>query len=216
LPPIDQVPNGIELSDHDAQRDAARRQIREALVKRPFILHLARVAPGKQQTLAVDGVARLRDVLVNHGLTYVIVGDGKSTEEVRQLISRHRLEPIVKMLGARTGLEKAWLLDQAAFMVSTSREEGFGNVVIEAMASGLPMLASDIGPHRELIGDREWGMLFKSGDASDLAAKLRRMIEADPAPMRARALACREDFTIKRMVDGYEQACRRALESQRS
>ncbi len=212
LPPIDLVPNGLDLAEHDAQRDAAREELSEGPVGQPFILHLARVAAVKQQTLAVRGVHRLRDLFEQRGLTYAIVGDGNGMDEVRALIAELKLEPVVKLLGTRTGLEKAWLYDRAEFMVSTSREEGFGNVVIEAMASGLPMLGSDIGPHKELIGVHGWGMLFTTGDVNDLADKMKRMIEEDLSDLRATAIRCREGYTLDTMVAGYERACRAALE----
>ena len=211
LPPIDLVPNGLDVVHHDAERDAAR-QLDAGPIPTPFILHLARVAPVKQQTLAVRGVDRLRELFERRGLTYAIVGDGNGMEEVRALIAELKLGGIVKLLGTRTGLEKAWLYDRAEFMVSTSREEGFGNVVIEAMASGLPMLASDIGPHRELIGAHGWGRLFACGDVDDLADKMRGMIEDDLSVLRDRALACRQGYTLEAMVAGYEKACRVASE----
>jgi glycosyltransferase involved in cell wall biosynthesis len=212
LPPIDLVPNGLDLAEHDTQRDAARKRIIDGPIDRPFILHLARVAPVKQQTLAVKSVYLLRDLFERHGLKYAIVGDGNGMHEVRAMITELKLEPFVKLLGTRTGLEKAWLYDRAEFMVSTSREEGFGNVVIEAMASGLPMLGSDIGPHRELIGDNGWGMLFTTGDANDLADKMKRMIEGDLSRQREMAIKCREHFTLDTMVTGYERACRTAFD----
>jgi len=212
LPPIDLVPNGLDLAEHDAHRDAARQKITDGPIGCPFILHLARVAPVKQQTLAVKGVHLLRDLFEQRGLTYAIVGDGNGMDEVHALIAELKLEKIVKLLGTRTGLEKAWLYDRAQFMVSTSREEGFGNVVIEAMASGLPMLGSDIGPHRELIGNNGWGMLFATGEADDLADKMKQMIERDLSDLRARAIECRERYTLDTMVAGYERACRAALE----
>jgi len=126
---------------------------------------------------------------------------------VRRLIERYKLGSIVKLLGTRTGVEKAWLLDNAQFMVSTSREEGLGNVVLEAMSAGLPMLGSDIGPHRELIGELGWGLLFRSGDADDLAAKLRQMISMDRSAWSERARQQRSRFSLDSMIDGYLTAC---------
>ena len=210
LPPVDLVYNGIDLEDHDAQRDASRSDPPSMPVDKPFILHLARVAPVKQQTLAVEAVAKMRDTFANAGLTYVIVGDGHGMDDVKRLIAKHDLDGIVKPIGTRTGIEKAWLYDNAEFMVSTSREEGLGNVVLEAMSSGLPMLGSDIGPHRELIGQRGWGMLFKSGDVDDLVRALGEMITTDRTEWKRIAIAEREAFTLDKMIDGYEASCLRA------
>lgn len=211
LPPIDLVYNGIDLAAYDAERDAARAAPPALGVKELFILHLARVAPVKRQDLAVEAVHLLRDEFTRRGLSYVIVGDGNGMDDLLAQVARLNLGGIVKVLGSRVGMEKAWLLDHAEFMVSTSREEAFGNVVLEAMAGGLPMLASDIGSHRELIGRRGWGALFKDSDADDLAAKLRWMLDADRQAMRRVALREREAFTLDAMIGGYEASLRRAL-----
>lgn len=210
LPPIDLVYNGIDLAEHDALRDESRRNPPSLPVEKPFILHLARVAPVKQQTLAVQAIAKMRETFESAGLVYAIVGSGHGVDDVQQLIDQHKLGETVKLLGTRTGVEKAWLYDNAEFMVSTSREEGLGNVVLEAMSSGLPMLGSDIGPHRELIGQREWGMLFKSGDVDDLVRAFGEMIHADRSAWQERAIAERDAFTLDRMIDGYEASCLKA------
>jgi L-malate glycosyltransferase len=210
LPPIDLVYNGIDFRQFDAEIAASRSAAPALPVRKPFILHLARVAPVKRQDLAVEAVCRMRGEFERRGLQYVIVGDGPAMPDIRQRVERNGLQDIVVMLGMRTGVEKAWLLDNAQFMVSTSREEGLGNVVLEAMAAGLPMLGSDIGPHRELIGDLGWGLLFRSGDVDDLAAQMKRMVDADVAAWRRRAMAQRSRFSLSAMIDGYEAACRAA------
>ncbi len=215
LPPVDLVPNGIDLQEHDAMIAQARARPPKLPIEKPFVLHLARVAPVKQQTLAVEAVHRLRDEFRARKIGYAIVGDGNGAQEVREQIDRYRLGDVVKMLGSRTGVEKAWLLDNAMFGVSTSREEGFGNVVLEMMATGTPMLASDIGPHRALIGDRGWGRLFSAGDVEDLGRKLSAMLHEDLGPMRDRALALRGRYHIEKMIDGYEASCLRAWQSTR-
>jgi glycosyltransferase involved in cell wall biosynthesis len=212
LPPVDLVPNGLDVAEHDRALAAARSNPPALPINRPFILHLARVAPVKQQTLAVRAVARLRKAFETRGLQYAIVGDGNGADEVRRLIDELDVGHLVKMLGTRDGAEKAWLYGHASLMVSTSREEGFGNVVIEAMASGLPMLASDIAPHRELIGERGWGVLFRSGDVDDLTAKLGALLDADTAALRRAALDARDRFTLDAMIRGYEASLQRAMQ----
>jgi len=209
LPPIDLVYNGIDLAEHDRELKASRDI--EPVIEKPFLLHLARVAPVKQQTLAVKAVHQVADEFRRRGLRYAIVGTGNGLAEVESLIKQYGLQDVVQCLGTRTGLEKAWLYDNAEFMVSSSREEGLGNVVLEAMASGLPMLGSDIGPHQELIGQRGWGMLFTSGDADDMARRLIEMIKTNRTAWQEESLRQREQFTLKAMIDGYETACLTAL-----
>jgi glycosyltransferase involved in cell wall biosynthesis len=216
LPPVDQIANGIDLAEHDRQCAAAREH-RPAfateldLADKRFILHLGRVAPVKQHEHAIDAVGQLRDWFQANGMRYLIVGQGNAFNTIRQRIEREQLGHIIHMLGTRTGLDKYWLLDHAALLVSSSREEGMPNVLLEAMASGLPALVSDIGPHRELLADRDWGRMFPDGDVEQLALKLRDMLESDLTPFREAALALREAYSLKRMVDRYETACLQTL-----
>lgn len=216
LPPVDLVYNGVDLAEHDRISEEAKRTPPNLPLTGPFVLHLARIVPVKEHALAMAAVHRAADMFRQRGLTYAVVGDGKSLQATQQLVHELGIGDIVRFLGSRRGTEKAWLLDNALFMVASSREEGLGNVTLEAMASGLPMLGSDIGPHQELIGNHGWGMLFRSGDPDDMAAKMRAMLDADREMMRRAALRRRELFSIESMLDGYEQACLKAIESRRS
>ncbi len=206
LPPIDEVPNGLDLAAHDEAIAAAKRGV-VPLLDGPFVLHLARVAPVKRQDVAVRAVAKLRGLFEERGLQYVIVGDGNGMADVRRLVEELQIGHVVKLLGTRDGAEKYWLYGHAELMVSTSREEGFGNVVIEAMASGLPMVGSDIPPHRALIAEHGWGTLFAEGDVDALAGALRAALERDNSDRRRAALAARECYSLSAMLDGYETAC---------
>ncbi len=217
LPPVDQIANGIDLAEHDRQLAAAREHAPDFgahvdVPGRPFILHLGRVAPVKQHELALTAVGQLRDWFEANELRYLIVGEGNAIESIRRLIDQNDLGHIVHMLGTRTGLDKYWLLAHAKLLVSTSREEGMPNVLLEAMASGLPALVSDIGPHRELLADQTWGRLFPDGDVEQLAWGLRDMLETDLTPFREAGLALRDNYSLCRMVDRYEQACRATLD----
>ncbi len=207
LPPTEVVYNGIDVARHDASIDRARRDISNPLVTGPFVLHLARVNAVKGQDTAVRALRLIADEMRSRGMRYVFVGDGNAMPALRELIRDQGVEDVALVLGTRTGLEKYWLLANALFFVSTSREEAFGNVVIEAMASGLPMLASDIPVHHELIAQRAWGELFRVDDPRDMAEKLRAWIDRDLTPYRARARAVRDDFSLQHMIDGYERIC---------
>lgn len=210
LPKVDRVPAGIDQAALLAELEHARQHPPDPLpINGPYVLHLARVAPVKRHDLAVAAVARVADRFRAKGLTYAIVGDGNAMADVRRQVEDAGVGDVVKLLGTRTGVDRAWLLGQCAFMVSTSREEGLPNVALEAMACGNPLLASDIPPHREVLdeaGDGQpWGAVFEAGSAEGLAAKLREMLDADLQPMRARALALRPRHTRAAMVEGFEK-----------
>ena len=105
---------------------------------------------------------------------------------------------VVYLAGARVGADKAWLYAHADFFVAASIGEGFPVVVVEALASGLPVLASDIPPHCETIIPNQTGMLFKTRDAADMGDKMRQMMDMDLAPMRAAARAASAGYSAER------------------
>jgi glycosyltransferase involved in cell wall biosynthesis len=210
LPPIDVVYNGVELGDHEKLAAAARANPPALGVKPPYILHLGRVDENKQQATGIRAVHLLRDTFRARGITYVIVGDGRGMPEAKQLVADLGIGDLVAFLGTRDGVEKAWLYDHAACFVSASRSEGFGRVLIEAMAAGLPIVASDIPTHREVVATHQAGVLFETGSPENLAAKLVGMVDATPA-VRAASRAAANHFTVKAMIDGYERACMACL-----
>jgi glycosyltransferase involved in cell wall biosynthesis len=93
--------------------------------------------------------------------------------------------------------------------------EGFGMVLIEAMALGRPVVSTDLGPRREIVVDGETGLLYRPGDASDLRDKLRALI-ADPARCVRMGVAARqrylELYTAERHYETLVGIYRRALE----
>jgi glycosyltransferase involved in cell wall biosynthesis len=212
LPPIDRVLNGIDLETFDRELETAK-DIAPPFDLKPgrFVLHLARVGPVKRQDLAVEAVNRVADQFRSAGMKYAIVGDGESLSELRATVSVLGIDDVVLFLGRQVGEQKFWLLRHAHSFAATSREEGMPNAVIEAIAAGLPVLASDIGPHRELMGLTKAGWTFKFPDAGDLAAQLVRLLEDDLSSYRDAAESCRGMFSLETMIDGYERSLNAAI-----
>lgn len=212
LPPYDLVYNGIDVEAFQAGLQTARDRT-PALVEPPFLLHLGRVAPVKRPELAIQAVAHHRKIFEQRNLRYAVVGEGSMLQTIEQQVEALNLGGIVKLLGTRRGEERDWLYANAMGFVSTSREEGLSNVSLEAMAAGLPFLASDIGPHRELLTTHNWGMMFQSENLDDLCRVLPAFLDSDLQTMSQAALASCQNYTLSYMVDGYEQSLRRAIDS---
>jgi colanic acid/amylovoran biosynthesis glycosyltransferase len=142
-------------------------------------------------------------------VTCTLVGDGPDRAALVRQIAGSGLEGRVTLAGRRTRAEVAELLSRAHVLVSPSvptaegKREGIPVVLMEAMASGVPVVASGISGIPELVDDGETGLLVPARDPSALAGALRRLHD-DPALGERLARAGRE--TVEREFDVRKNA----------
>jgi glycosyltransferase involved in cell wall biosynthesis len=169
----------------------------------PVVLCVANFWPYKGHRHLLDAIARLRD----DGLSCTLALAGSRAEgdpSCRDVIERQarRLRIDVRFLGQRTDVRR--LLARADVFALPSLTEGMSNAVMEAMAAGRPVVATDVGGTRELLGD--CGVLVPPGDPGALAAALGAVL-GDPAlaaRLGAAARArCRARFHVDAMVDRH-------------
>lgn len=152
----------------------------------PQIAAAGRLVAAKGFDLLIDACAMLAERGVAFHLT--IHGEGPLEADLRARIGAARLDAHVTLAGHADPLIAA--LATADLFVLSSRREGFGNVVIEAMAAGTPVLATRSGGPQTIIEHGRNGFLVEAGDAGVLADALGRLI-ADPA--RARVVDAAKD-----------------------
>ncbi|MCZ7535451.1 MAG: glycosyltransferase family 4 protein [Acidimicrobiia bacterium] len=171
------------------------------------VVNIARQDPQKNQAVLVGAFERLAGA--NPDAVLVIAGRrGYASEELDALLARSAHADRIMMLGHREDVPE--ILAAADVFAFPSRYEGLGGAVIEAMALGLPVVASDLPALREVVVDGVTGVLARSEDAEALASALGRML-TDPrraADMGARGLVRFEErFTLERssarMIDLY-------------
>jgi len=138
----------------------------------------------------------------------LVVGDGPERRRLESLA-----EEGVYFLGNR--LDVAEILRSLNAFVLPSFNEGTSNTILEAMASGLPVIATSVGGNIELVEENVNGMLFRAGDVRALAGILDRYA-ADAAVAKAHGSAGRSKacnlFSISKMVDSYESVYRRVAD----
>lgn len=118
-----------------------------------------------------------------------IAGDGPDRAELEALLTDEGLRGPVRLLGEIDGVPE--LLARAGAFVLSSRSEGLPISMLEAMAAGLPVVATSVGGVPELVVEGETGLLVPAGDAGALAEALRRLVE-DPALRGRVGAAARE------------------------
>ena len=105
-----------------------------------------------------------------HSYRVTICGDGEDAGAVRKLIHALNLQDRVTLLGYRRDLYA--IMQGTDVLVLPSWYEGMPNVLLEALAVGIPCLVSDIPAHRDLIGDTRCAVMFDPGAPAELAARL--------------------------------------------
>ena len=125
-----------------------------------------------------------------HGWQLQLVGDGPRLGELQQLIDELDLTEVVHLLGRRDDVPE--LLGSAdLFAFSTTAAEGFGIALVEAMAAGLPVIASDVPACREVLAEGAAGLLVPAGDVQAWTSALQELM-AQPKTRQQLARAAAE------------------------
>lgn len=139
----------------------------------------------------------------------LILGEGEKRDELQRLVDALSLSTDTQLMGFVRNPYK--YMKNAKVFVLSSRYEGLGNVIIEAMACGTPIVSTDCpsGP-AEILENGRWGRLVPVGDAEAMASAIEAVLDEAVHPdVTTRA----DDFTIQKSVDGYARVIERALRS---
>lgn len=141
------------------------------------------------------------------GLRLRVAGRGKDLEQLRARLRAEGLERNVELLGAVSEAGKRELLRGALLQLMPSRFEGFGMVAAEAMAAGVPLIASDVDSLPEVVDAPRGGILAPAGDVRAWCAAVRRLL--DDAGERQRlsvsARAAAERFRWANVADAHHR-----------
>jgi sugar transferase (PEP-CTERM/EpsH1 system associated) len=167
---------------------------------------VGRLTPVKDQQLLLRAADRLRRENPELGgrLRVIIVGGGPLQAELSRLIEQLALQDMVWMAGDREDVPV--LLRLMDVFVLPSLGEGISNTILEAMATGLPVVATAVGGNLELVEEGFNGSLFPVGDVRGFTSSLVSLLEDDEERARrgsnARARVCSR-FDWNRTVDAY-------------
>ena len=150
------------------------------------------------------------------GFRLHIAGTGPSLEGLKKLHGELGLDGVVTFLGEVADVPG--LLARSSMLVLPSWTEGVSLTLLEAMARGLPTVATRVGGNGEVVGDGTTGLLVPAGDADALAGAVGRLCD-DPALARRLGEAGRRrverHFDVRQMVAEYEALYRRAVDRRR-
>jgi glycosyltransferase involved in cell wall biosynthesis len=196
------VHNGIELASFPPDaRDSVRRELGIPPQTRVcgFIGRLA----GQKRVLDLVWAFELIRVM-HDDVVFVIVGDGPERAKLEYFARSLEISRQVKFLGHRDDATR-FLPAMDVFWLA-SDFEGLSNSIMEAMAAGLPVVASDIPPNRELVVDGQTGYLAPVGDRVAFAQLAERIL-LNPSLAKELGSAGRQriaaEFSVGKMVEGY-------------
>ena len=160
------------------------------------LLYVGRVSREKNLDLLAEAYRRLRDEGLS--IQLVVVGHGPYSDAFSESL------PEACFTGYLTGNDLAAAYASADIFVFPSTTDTFGNVIIEAQASGVPVVVSDLGGPKELVRNNENGLITKSHDVDDLTEALRRLI-IDPALRERMRVNARESVADRSWPSAFEK-----------
>jgi len=168
----------------------------------PYVVCVSRLEKGKGQDLLIKAFVQVKKRVPKAQL--IIVGEGIFREELAELITDLKLSANVQLIGrvpnALTEMAKANL----CVFPSMWSLEGFGLVLLEAMALGKPVIAFDHKPGNEIVVNEQTGLLAKSGDVKDLANKIITLLE-NPTLGKKLGMAGKKRFLKKYTIEKCAQ-----------
>lgn len=200
--------NAVNLERFSAPRpDSIRHDVRRALgIPQQAILigTVGRLAPQKGFSVLLQAVGPVLERMPD--AHFVIAGDGELRDELASLTQQLGIAHAVHLLGPREDVED--LLAAMDLFVSSSLWEGLPTVILEGMAAGVPVVATDVSDTRELVRDGVTGILVPAGDAPLLAQAIVRAVrEREPArAMVEEAYNLLHDFSIDRVAQQHVEA----------
>ena len=203
--------NGVDTNVF-APNALVRERMRERLGLAPHGVVLGAV--GRLVPIKGHGtLLRAAEQLIGSGLDVqvLVVGGGPELERLRGYVSQSKgLQGRVTFNGPSLAVQE--LYQAMDVFVLPSIREGMSNTLLEAMASGLPCVASNVGSNGELVGDGQWGYLFRAEDVEGLGRSLEQLVKQTGLRERFGAAARRQavevyglDRMVKRYADLYSE-----------
>ncbi len=201
---IEVINNGvmIERFDNNVTKEEARRRM-NIQSSRIVVGTVGRLKEEKGHRFLIEAISKLNDV------TLAIAGDGPLMNELKRLSERLGIECI--FLGEILPDDIPIFLRSLDIFGFPSQWEGFSTALVEAMASGLPIIASDISSHREVLDDT--GIFVPSGNSEAIAKAVKILID-DSSMIMTLGKKAKERarlFSIERTIKAYERIFENAL-----
>jgi len=159
-----------------------------------YFLYVGRLVYDKGVDVLLQALALVKEVKL------VIVGDGPEKENLVKLAQKLHLDERVSFVGSQKSLNHYF--EKAIALILPSRREGFGLVLIEALAASVPVIGTNIGGIIDIIKNEENGFLIPPNNVSELASAMKHMLQKNVRkPLALHAPTSATSFSIHTHVD---------------
>ena len=205
------VYNGIDINRFREGIDGSEIRRKYSLTDNPIILYVGRIVPYKGIHLLIESFKLVKHEIPNAKL--VIVGKhriGHYSTELKKMS-----DDSVIFTGYLSDEELNSLYATCDVYATASLLEGFNLPLVEAQACGKPVVAFDIGPHPEIVKNKETGFLVPAGDVKAFANALIRLLKDKKLATEFGQSGCtgaKEKFSIERNVEAVLMVCQKLVE----
>lgn len=163
------------------------------------LVQVARLKPQKAQNVLIDAVAELNQIGINCVLN--IYGTGELQEELEEQIERLALKNV--FLNGLTERVEEKLLDSDLF-ISSSLWEGFNMGLVEALSVGLPVIATDLPPHREILTkNRDYSFLVSPGSSVEIVEAVKKVVSMNYSGLCKTSCELAKEFSIEKFMEDH-------------
>ena len=200
---VNTIYNGVDCERFKPQDASAIRRELGIAVDASVVGILAALRPEKNHELFLAGAKEIRQAIP--AAQFIVVGDGPKRVELEQLTTDLGIADAVRFVGSRSDVPA--LLAACDVVALTSNNEASPVSILEALACGVPVVASNVGSVRETVVDGETGRLFPAGDLAAFVAATVELLKSPAERQRLGAEGRRRveaRWSLDAMVRGYE------------
>ncbi len=212
---IEVIHNGIDISSFAGAWNGSLRESLGLEQGSRMVGYIGRLGPEKGIAYLLEAAGTVcrskKDVY------FVLIGEGILKEETGDFVARKALEGRIFMPGFRSDATE--MLRELDMLILPSLTEGTPMVILEAMAAGVPVIASDVGGIGEIIEDSRTGLLIKPGDPGAIVEAINALLENGGLAENISRSAKKEvesRFSASRMSELYERTYRNVLKGART
>lgn len=212
---VEVIHNGLDTVKFDKRFTAVDlRKMKEGLGIKPgskVVIVVANLKPSKGLEYLMKAAAHVL-ASMTRDIFFIVVGHGPLRESLERMAARFGITNNIIFTGLRQDIPE--ILSCADLAVNSSIREGMSNAVLEYMAAGLPVVATNVGGNAEAVRDGLEGYIVSSRDAVSLAVKIETLLKNEPLARQmgmAGKKRVEELFSVENMVQAHERLYKQSI-----